>query len=62
MTGEEWLRIRFRLYVASLGIAREAIRSQFPEADEATVEGKLRGRIRFGFCADSGCRVSLVDQ
>lgn len=49
MTGEERLRIGLQLYEASLGIAREGIRSRFPEANEAEVEEKLRSRIRTGY-------------
>jgi hypothetical protein len=49
MTGEERLRIGLGLYEASLGIAREGIRSRFPEADDAEVEEKLRSRIRAGY-------------
>jgi hypothetical protein len=49
MTGEERLRIGLGLYEASLGIAREAIRSRFPDADDAAVEEKLRERIRAGY-------------
>ncbi len=49
MTGEERLRIGLGLHEISLGIAREAIRNQFPDADEATVEGKIRQRIRIGY-------------
>ena len=49
MTGEERLRVGLGLYEASLGIAREAIRNRFPDADEATVEEQLRTRIRAGY-------------
>ena len=49
MTGEERFAIALGLYEASLGIAREAIRSRLPHADDATVEEKLRERIRFGY-------------
>lgn len=49
MTGEERLRIGLGLYEASLGIAREAIRDRFPDADDATVEETLRQRIRVGY-------------
>ena len=53
MTGEERLRISLGLYEASLGIAREAIRNQFPDADEASIEEKLRRRIRVGYEIES---------
>lgn len=49
MTGEERLRIGLGLYEASLRVAREAIRTQFPDADEAMIEEKLRQRIRIGY-------------
>ena len=49
MTGEERLRIGLGLYEASRGIARDAIRSQFPDADAKFVEEKLRERIRLGY-------------
>ena len=49
MTGEERLRIGLGLYEASLDIAREAIRTQFPNADDATIEEKLHQRIRVGY-------------
>ena len=53
MTGEERLRIGLGLYEASLGIAREAIRNQFPDADNATVDEMLRKRIRVGYEIES---------
>ena len=53
MTGEERLRIGLGLYEASVGIAREAIRGQFPDANEATIEEKLRQRIRVGYEIES---------
>ena len=49
MTGEERLRIGLGLYEASLGIAREAIRNRFPDTDQASIEEKLRERIRVGY-------------
>ena len=49
MTGEERLRIGLGLYEASRGVAREAIRNRFPDADDATIEEKLRQRIRVGY-------------
>ena len=53
MTGEQRLRIGLGLYEASVGIAREAIRGQFPDADDATIEEKLRQRIRVGYEIES---------
>jgi hypothetical protein len=53
MTGEERLRIGLSLYEASLKIAREAIRTQFPDADHATIEKKLHQRIRVGYEIES---------
>ncbi len=49
MTGEERLRIGLGLYEASRGVAREAIRNRFPDADETMVEAKLKLRIRVGY-------------
>jgi hypothetical protein len=45
MTGEERLAIALRLHELSCDVAREGIRRQFPDADAATVEKKLRERI-----------------
>ncbi len=53
MTGEERLRIGLGLYETSLKIAREAIRAQFPYADHATIEERLRQRIRVGYEIES---------
>ena len=53
MTGEERLRIGLGLYEASVGIAREAIHGQFPNADDATIEEPLRQRIRVGYAIES---------
>ncbi len=53
MTGEERLRIGLGLYEAACGIAREAIRNRFPDADDAVVEEKLRERIRAGYEMES---------
>ncbi len=49
MTGEERLAIALRLHELSCDVAREGIRSQFPDADAETVERKLRERIRLGY-------------
>ena len=53
MTGEERLRIGLSLYEASLKIAREAIRTQFPDSDHATIEKELHQRIRVGYEIES---------
>ena len=49
MTGEERLRIGLGLHEASLAVAREGIRGQFPDADDETIDEKLRQRIRVGY-------------
>ena len=46
MTGEERLRIALELHALSCDIAREGIRRQFPQADEAEVERQLRLRLQ----------------
>jgi hypothetical protein len=45
MTGEERLAIALDLHALSCDLAREGIRRQFPEADEAEVECHLRRRL-----------------
>jgi hypothetical protein len=45
MTGEERLEVAFRLHEMSCEIAREGIRSQFPDATPAEVERRLRDRL-----------------
>lgn len=45
MTGEERLRIALDLHALSCDVAREGIRRQFPEADAAEVERRLRERL-----------------
>ena len=45
MTGEERLKIALDLHALSCDLAREGIRHQFPEADEAEVERRLRQRL-----------------
>lgn len=45
MTGEDRLRIALDLHAFSCDVAREGIRRQFPEADEAEVERRLRQRL-----------------
>jgi type II secretory pathway predicted ATPase ExeA len=45
MTGEQRLDIALRLHELACDIAREGIRYQHPDADEAEVERLLRQRI-----------------
>ena len=45
MSGEERLAIALDLHELSCDIAREGIRAQHPEADEAEVERLLRRRL-----------------
>jgi hypothetical protein len=45
MTGEERLKIALDLHALSCDMAREGIRQQHPEADEAEVERRLRQRL-----------------
>jgi hypothetical protein len=45
MTGEQRLLIALGLHELSCEIAREGIRHQFPEADQAEVERHLRKRL-----------------
>jgi hypothetical protein len=45
MTGEERLAIALELHELSCNVAREGIRHQNPNADEAEVERLLRQRI-----------------
>ena len=56
MTGEQRLRIGLGLYEASLGIAREAIRNRYPDADDALIEEKLRERVRLGYEIESSAK------
>jgi len=53
MTGEERLKIGLGLYEASPAIAREGIRSRYPDASEAEIEEKLKARIRAGYEIES---------
>jgi hypothetical protein len=48
MTGEERLEIALGLHKLSCDVAREGVRRQFPDADEAEVEAHLRNRIETG--------------
>ena len=45
MTGEQRLRIALELHELSCNVAREGIRRQNPNADEAEVEHLLRRRL-----------------
>jgi Rv0078B-related antitoxin len=46
MTGEQRLGIALDLHELSCNVAREGIRYQNPNADEAEVERRLRQRLR----------------
>jgi hypothetical protein len=46
MTGEQRLKIALDLHELACNLSREGIRHQFPDADEAEVERRLRDRIR----------------
>ena len=45
MTGEQRLALALELHELSCNVAREGIRSQNPDADEAEVERQLRRRL-----------------
>lgn len=45
MTGEQRVAIALKLHELSCDVAREGIRHQHPEADEAEVERLLRQRL-----------------
>ena len=45
MTGEQRLALALELHELSCNVAREGIRRQNPQADEAEVERKLRHRL-----------------
>jgi hypothetical protein len=51
MTGEERLAIALDLHELSCDIAREGIRAQHPEAEEAEVERLLRRRLELARAA-----------
>jgi hypothetical protein len=46
MTGEERLAIALRLHELACDVAREGIRHQHPQADDAEVEKLLHKRIQ----------------
>ncbi len=56
MTGEERLVIGLRLHELSCDVARDGIRSQYPDATSELVEEKLRERIRTGYRISRGLR------
>jgi hypothetical protein len=45
MTGEERLALALELHELACAVAREGIRRQFPDADEATIDRQLRRRL-----------------
>jgi hypothetical protein len=45
MTGEQRLKIALDLHQLSCDVAREGIRGQFPDADDAEIERRLRERM-----------------
>jgi hypothetical protein len=49
MTGEQRLNIAFDLHAFACEVAREGIRHQFPNADEAEVDRQLRLRLRTAY-------------
>jgi hypothetical protein len=51
MTGEERLAIALDLHELACDIAREGIRAQYPEADEARVERLLHQRLELARAA-----------
>lgn len=46
MSGEQRLKIALDLHAFSCEMAREGIRNQFPDADEAEVDRRLRLRLK----------------
>jgi hypothetical protein len=49
MTGEERLKIALDLHAFSCEMAREGIRHQFPGADHADTERRLRQRLEAAY-------------
>lgn len=45
MSGEERLALALELHELACNVAREGIRQQYPDADEAEVERQLRQRL-----------------
>jgi hypothetical protein len=46
MTGQQRLEIALNLHALGCDLAREGIRQQFPQADEAEIDRQLRARLR----------------
>lgn len=53
MTGQQRLRIGLGLYEASLEMARQAIRNQYPNADQSEIEQRLRARVHAGYAIEN---------
>ena len=51
MTGEQRLKIALDLHEMSCNVAREGIRRQHPDANEAEVEQFLRARLKLARAA-----------
>jgi len=49
MSGEQRLELALELHELSCNVAREGIRHQYPQADEAEVERKLRQRLQLAW-------------
>jgi hypothetical protein len=49
MTGEERLKIALDLHAFSCELAREGIRHQFPNAQEAEIDRRLRQRLEAAY-------------
>lgn len=49
MTGEQRLALAFELYELSCNVAREGIRHQNPQADEAEIERQLGRRLQLAW-------------
>jgi hypothetical protein len=49
MTGEQRLALALELHELSCNVAREGIRHQNPQADEAEVKRKLRQRLQLAW-------------
>ena len=49
MSGEERVKIALDLHAFSCDMAREGIRHQFPQADEAEIERHLRRRLEVAY-------------
>jgi hypothetical protein len=60
MTGEERLKIALDLHAFSREIAQQGIRHQFPDADEAEVERRLRERLQVEYEHDRAYKQKLI--